>query len=244
MNPSDVEEEMEIVGTMFDGSEVHDHSIRVPLDRNFSVQVTFPRVGYPSMARPSITVTSAPNVVLGSRLERAILYRLVNEEVALGGPMLLAYISIAQEELQSIAGDVHHGASSRQTVEAEEGGVWADTASTSTGSIQLYQGVPLCDRKSKFLAHGAFVRSAEDVRRVVSALRDVKHIQSAAHPAIYAYRFTDQNGVVHQDCDDDGETGASKKILFLLEQHRSDDPRLLKHFFQLLFWPCEEERAA
>ena len=54
-------------------------------------------------------------------------------------------------------------------------------------------------------------------RAVVSKLYEEKKIANATHN-MYAYRFT-QKGltIMHQDCEDDGETNAGSRMLHLLQ---------------------------
>lgn len=69
---------------------------------------------------------------------------------------------------------------------------------------EVWAGQSIVDRKSKFSAHMARISSEADVRKVVDALRSDRHLATAHHPAIFAYRFVDAKGVVHLDGDDDG----------------------------------------
>ncbi|KAI8919010.1 ribosomal protein S5 domain 2-type protein [Powellomyces hirtus] len=74
---------------------------------------------------------------------------------------------------------------------------------------------PLVERKSVFVAHVAPIKSASDVSLVLSALLSNKRIRRATHN-IMAYRLVEENGVVKQDCDDDGETAAGGRLLHML----------------------------
>eukprot|EP00842_Homolaphlyctis_polyrhiza_P000737 jgi/Hompol1/1664/HPOL_002740-RA len=76
--------------------------------------------------------------------------------------------------------------------------------------------IPLVDRKSIFVAHVATVTTVAQVQLVKQALLSNKRIARATHN-IAAYRIVDPNGVVRQDCDDDGETAAGGRLLHLLQ---------------------------
>lgn len=78
---------------------------------------------------------------------------------------------------------------------------------------------PLIDRKSTFEAHCAQVYSVEDVDAVMEYLLSQNKIRRATHN-ILAYRIArDVSGrnTILQDYDDDGESGAGKKLMKLLE---------------------------
>jgi hypothetical protein len=73
------------------------------------------------------------------------------------------------------------------------------------------------DRKSVFQGHTASVKSAEDVKLVLSKLYENKKIAHATHN-MYAYRiFCDDKQTWLCDCDDDGEDAAGGRLLHLLE---------------------------
>lgn len=70
--------------------------------------------------------------------------------------------------------------------------------------------------KSKFVAHIAKVYSMDDVDEVLTHLYKDKKIANATHN-IYALRFK-KDGEIHEKNRDDGETGASQPMLFLLQR--------------------------
>ncbi|ORC91318.1 uncharacterized protein TM35_000063230 [Trypanosoma theileri] len=184
----------------------------------FILHITIPPRGYPHSSRPHLFTAEGPNAPLVSAFA-AQLTREVRETIPLGAPMLLQILTVAQR----IAGEVeetHNSAMANAAAmrEAEEEQLLQEHAEREATAVEVWAGTPINDRKSKFVAHMARVRCEEDVRDVVMHLRQQKSIAEAAHPTIYAYRYIDSAGVVHQDCDDDGETGAAGRILFLLEQ--------------------------
>lgn len=83
---------------------------------------------------------------------------------------------------------------------------------------QVFHGDPIIDRKSKFQAHLAVIHNVQQVSEVVQYLTEfAKRFTSATHN-ILAYRVLTVNGHIEQDCDDDGEAGAGKGLLFTLQQ--------------------------
>ena len=240
MEDSDFEDELSMVLSMFsDECRVRDddpHCLIAHLELGFVFELLIPKKGYPQQRRPELSVTSGPNAVLCSKAERsardAVALRVPSLDEGGGGfPVLVAMVLACQDVVSDLALELEATRSSQlaaATRAAEEeqddagplefggsGGSCVDCA-----GIHILQGEPIVDRKSKFIAHIAKIHSVEEVELVVAALRSNKHIAAAAHPAIVAYRFRSltNGGLLHQDSDDDGETGAAKKILFLLEQ--------------------------
>ncbi|KAJ3361660.1 eIF2 kinase Gcn2p negative regulator [Allomyces javanicus] len=75
---------------------------------------------------------------------------------------------------------------------------------------------PVIDRKSVFLAHSAYISSPADPAALTAYLTSHRRIARATHN-ITAYRLEMPNGIMHQDCDDDGEDAAGKRLLHLLQ---------------------------
>ncbi|XP_044149422.1 protein IMPACT [Bufo gargarizans] len=81
----------------------------------------------------------------------------------------------------------------------------------------IFHGEPISDRRSTFQAHLAPVHSPGQVKEVLSVLYENKKIASATHN-IYAYRiYTKKTNTFIQDCEDDGETAAGKRLLHLMQ---------------------------
>ncbi|KAH9598264.1 Impact [Trypanosoma melophagium] len=218
----DIAEEMEmLLATCTD--EVRRHptdpaTLIVSLPFRFVLHITMPPRGYPLTARPHLIITEGPNAPLVSSFA-AQLTPAVRESIPLGAPMLLQIVTVAQRLAAEIE-ETHNTAVANAEAEreAEKVQLLQKYAEQEAAAVEVWAGTPITDRKSKFVAHMARIRNEKDVRDVVMHLRQEKSIAEAAHPTIYAYRYIDSVGVVHQDCDDDGETGAAGRILFLLEQ--------------------------
>jgi len=83
--------------------------------------------------------------------------------------------------------------------------------------LQFYSDEAFEDRKSTFQAHLAPVHSKEEVQLVLNKLKENKKIANATHN-IYAYRiWDDARKCILSDCEDDGETAASSRMLHLME---------------------------
>jgi putative IMPACT (imprinted ancient) family translation regulator len=77
----------------------------------------------------------------------------------------------------------------------------------------------IIDRKSVFLAHGAYISDPKDPKVLWNYMLNHRRIARATHN-ITAYRLvTEKDGreVIYQDCDDDGEDAAGKRLLHLLQ---------------------------
>eukprot|EP00026_Physarum_polycephalum_P011124 Phypoly_transcript_11324.p1 GENE.Phypoly_transcript_11324~~Phypoly_transcript_11324.p1 ORF type:complete len:367 (+),score=55.34 Phypoly_transcript_11324:83-1183(+) len=81
----------------------------------------------------------------------------------------------------------------------------------------IHHGTPVTDRKSKFQAHIAVVHSVAEAERVITELLKDKRIANATHN-ISAYRILGPNDVKYENRDDDGETGAGDKLLYMLDK--------------------------
>lgn len=93
----------------------------------------------------------------------------------------------------------------------------------------------MTDRKSAFQAHLAAISSKEEVDRVMRILKSNSKIQRATHN-ILAYRFTTfKNGkpIQHHDCEDDGEFGASSKMLELMDRMKADNVMVSRFPFKV-----------
>lgn len=194
------------------------HCILAHLPYRFEMEVILPPNGYPEEAYPQLYIRSGPNAQLVSVFSQK-LHRRMREAIPLGVPMLAMLIPMAQELAEELKDQKQMEDDSRREELAEEE-KWLrknEDIQLST-SIPIWEGDAITDRRSKFIAHMAQVKSLEEVREVIAYLRSIRHIASAAHPTIWAYRFEDDKGVLQQDTDDDGESGASIKMMFLLDQ--------------------------
>ncbi|XP_063779676.1 protein IMPACT isoform X2 [Pseudophryne corroboree] len=81
----------------------------------------------------------------------------------------------------------------------------------------IAHGEPISDRRSTFQAHLAPVLTPGQVKKVLHKLYENKKIASATHN-IYAYRiYSKKTKSFIQDCEDDGETAAGKRLLHLMQ---------------------------
>ncbi|XP_017769095.1 PREDICTED: protein IMPACT-like [Nicrophorus vespilloides] len=80
----------------------------------------------------------------------------------------------------------------------------------------VIHGEVIQDRKSTFQGHVCEVHNENDVRNVMNFLMQNKKISQATHNML-AYRIQKPNGVLLQDCDDDGENLAGGRLLHLLQ---------------------------
>ena len=81
---------------------------------------------------------------------------------------------------------------------------------------------PVVHMSCKFQAHTVKVANVDDVTAAVDTLLQNKRIAAASHN-IMAYRFTNPvTGALHEDADDDGETAAGGRVLFMMRATRVD----------------------
>lgn len=74
---------------------------------------------------------------------------------------------------------------------------------------------PILDRGSTFLAFAREVHSVEEAKEHLATLTCDRKILRATHN-MNTWRIRGKDGVVFQDCDDDGETAAGLRMLHLL----------------------------
>ncbi|KAK7200578.1 Uncharacterized protein family UPF0029 [Novymonas esmeraldas] len=220
------EEEIDMILSMFsDECERYEgtpDSVIVHLPFRFEVQITLPPRGYPDESYPQLYLLSCPNAQLGSSFSQEA-NRRMRAELPLGVPMLALLIPLAQALAEELKEQRERVAQARRDEEEEETDqLQREVEHRLETSIDIWSGDSIVDRRSRFVAHMARVHSVDEVREVVWHLRTIKSIACAAHPTIYAYRFTDANGLLQQDSDDDGEGGASIKMMFLLDQLQVD----------------------
>jgi len=92
-----------------------------------------------------------------------------------------------------------------------------------SGKIKIMSCTPVTDRKSKFQAFIAEVRSVEDVSEMMKQLVSNKKIATATHN-MYAYRIlldTEGGKQLVENREDDGEGGGGDKILFVLQAKKA-----------------------
>lgn len=101
-----------------------------------------------------------------------------------------------------------------------QGATGSSEASRSQSAIpvpHIYHGEPILDRKSKFVAHMAYVNSREEIQAVLDELYKNKKIAQATHN-IAVYRIEDPlSGNLDEHRDDDGEGGAGEPVLHLMQ---------------------------
>lgn len=166
---------------------------------------------YPSAAPPSCAL-AAPWMT-----RRAAVDRIRKELVALWDAkrdlVMYDWIEWLRENAFSFA-DPSSAADATASASDGSDGDALDSLPTCPCPFILH-GEPLLDRKSRFVAHLARVRSAAEVDAVVHSLRADARIAAAAHPTIFAHRLGDPP---RDQRDDDGEDGAAERLLFLLRK--------------------------
>jgi hypothetical protein len=193
----------------------------------FAVTFWYPRT-YPSRHAPSAVVS-----VEGLSGERQ---QIIRREVDALADTFQAGSIVMFEWLDSMHSIVQHhlsvAASETAAVSASTSSILSTNAGSNVGSSDargkrtftdemrqmeslIRHSPSLTERKSKFVAHLAPIHSAADYRLFMEVLLCDPSIQSATHN-ISAYRIVHPSGTVEEDRDDDGETGAADKILFMM----------------------------
>jgi len=95
-------------------------------------------------------------------------------------------------------------------------GSGTSSGTSSSSAVKITHGQPLVEKKSVFIAHVAQVQSLAEVKAFRAEVLSDKKVAKATHN-IFAFRWTDPaSGIMHHDCDDDGETAAAGRLAEML----------------------------
>uniref|UniRef100_A0A7S4LDR0 RWD domain-containing protein n=2 Tax=Eutreptiella gymnastica TaxID=73025 RepID=A0A7S4LDR0_9EUGL len=177
--------------------------------------------GYPQDRGPKMEIEAGWMNGSQSSLLEAELKKLVEE--SLGSPMLFTLIEWLKENAPKLV-TYTPAAAAAQEQQQDMSPTSCAPDNRQFAHVQIHSGEPITDRKSKFQAFCAGVKSLDEVNYVIQTLRSDHRIASAAHPTIYAYRFVDSaTGRLQEHRDDDGETGAADKLLYLVQVSDAKD---------------------
>eukprot|EP00762_Andalucia_godoyi_P003875 ANDGO_08590.mRNA.1 Protein IMPACT homolog len=97
----------------------------------------------------------------------------------------------------------------------------ASSVSARIGA-RIIHGSPVTEKRSKFVAHVASIKSRGEYSDFIECLLLDPDIRGATHN-ISAYRVRTESGNMDEDRDDDGETGASQNLLFMMQTAGCED---------------------
>ncbi|KNC50602.1 impact protein [Thecamonas trahens ATCC 50062] len=192
------------------------------------LRVSFPDA-YPSEAPPQVVALSAPWIEPAEALDVQAALAAAADELA-GEVVLHAWIEVLREHADELVDRAVARMRLPGTVSddhAEHGGKGVaggedtrDARASMMGggrSLVVVSGKPVSEKRSKFVAHGARVRSMEDVNALVNGLLCEAKIAKATHNML-AYRFVPRGGgPLNEGRDDDGEGGAGDTMLNMLQ---------------------------
>ncbi|KAF8381007.1 impt-1 [Pristionchus pacificus] len=223
-------EELEVIEAIypnyFNLMEVNKVSLR--FDDKIRLDVVLPP-DYPSQSPPKYTL-SCPQLLIGQRNR---LSALLDESYLenIGSPILYAWIMVITEFLQELEQDPAAESSFDTSPDSLDDTSFSSIPDevaverpSTTDRPRILTGEIFSDRKSTFQAHIARVNSREEVQRVLSVLKSNNKIARATHN-IYAYRVrAEKDGQNFQmdDCFDDGEHGASPKMMQILQTMKAN----------------------
>ena len=201
--------------------------------------VEFPRIG----ASPSITirvvlpdtyprctppVVEIQSMVMDVSMVEMMVRRLEDDMFVPGEEVCFEWLSWVKDEFElctagreTLSAVVVEPQQLKQQDDEEKEEVCAQVKDPeiSVPPRDIFHGEVSEQKKSTFQGHVARVSSLEDVQEVMQCLLQHSKIQHATHN-IMAYRlYTEKNGttMLLQDCDDDGEAAAGKRLLHLLQ---------------------------
>lgn len=210
--------EIESISAIFPDllEDVTEKQLTIRFDRDISITIILPD-DYPSISPPTF-VLSGPYL---SREQKEQLHNSLNEIYIenLGFPVIYNWISLVQDFIQDLP--------PQEPAVSQSSNLSDDVANfeEEEDDMDIKHGDVFTDRKSAFQAHLAVVKNKKEVDRVMTILKSNSKIARATHN-ILAYRFiTEANGkpIHHHDCEDDGEHGASSKMLELMDRMKADN---------------------
>jgi len=183
---------------------------------SLSLPSTYPSLSPPSYSYFAPFLSSQEKETLRASLEEIYLENL-------GQPVLFLWVECVRDFLQARQEDVPHPGEEQEVLAEieKQQEVFAEIekqqAVESSLCPDIVSGPTIEDRKSVFQGHTAVVTSQGQVRSVIHKLMENGKIARAAHN-MYAYRIqTGDQGVLLQDCEDDGEDAAGGRMLHLLQ---------------------------
>lgn len=190
-------------------------NVCIQRDPEISMSCTLPPL-YPSQSRPSRVTLRVEGMVRARSediVERVIAATHDNRDF--DGECLFGYchglVEKALEEVEDISASVPHRSVDTASSSASRSVVHGSAFFEDGAGVR--HGEPLTEKKSVFQAHVAQVHCVEAAQQFSSWLMSTfPKLNSASHH-VMAYRIGSA-----QDCDDDGESGAGKGLLFTLQQ--------------------------
>lgn len=106
----------------------------------------------------------------------------------------------------------------KQAAQLSTAGAQGEGEGDGAESVHLVSAPALTERKSTFVGHAAYLAHPGQVAPSLAHLVESdRRIARATHPTMHAWVCRTPDGIVHRDCDDDGETAAGGRLAHLLD---------------------------
>jgi hypothetical protein len=176
--------------------------------------------GYPGTARPSAPTLRAGclSATTSAQIVNNALSELIDYD--LGAECIFEYCQAVIQAVDNTAASGSQNNALHLDEKPTEQGSGQDMSTDTVDLVdftQVSHGKPLVDKKSAFQAHLAYISNVSQVAGFLQYLQSYGKVSSAAHN-IMAYRVG-----AAQDFDDDGEHGAGRGLLFILQQMNFDN---------------------
>ncbi|XP_044765152.1 protein IMPACT-B-like [Coccinella septempunctata] len=207
-NISQQVEEVEVLKSIYENewiAEDGNESFIMKISPSVKLFITL-HIDYPSEKPPKFELM-APELSADEKIKLYKEFKTIYEE-SMGSPILYQWIEKLKEYTIFKPKNINEKKKAKRQKNKPNNGF-------ERFSKQVVHGPIIEDRKSVFQGHVCAVSSEAEVKNFIEFLMENKKIAQAKHN-IYAYRIF-KNSSILQDCDDDGENHASKRVLHLLQ---------------------------
>ncbi|KAK3879632.1 hypothetical protein Pcinc_015817 [Petrolisthes cinctipes] len=207
-----------IYGTDFHTESIETSTYSVDItqgDKTAFLQVTMPP-DYPATS-PPVYMLSAPWLKGPKRQELCGYLEDLYLENA-GESIVYLWVERIREFMVEVEQEKEEQEEHELSVTLENAVLSEEPETEETGPCpEVFSGEIISDRKSHFQPHLAAVNSHAQVRQVLNKLYENRKVAAATHN-MYAYRLQPPGAPsLSQDCEDDGEDHAGRRLLHLLQ---------------------------
>lgn len=217
----------DVIAMCDDGEEYHVRVVfpRIGASPSMEIRLVFPET-YPQSSPPIVEIQS---MVLDTSTVQMMVRQLEESMFVPGQEVCFEWLTWVGEQFEQLCGTGIDDRVVESTRKVEIDGTNHDNGDDvvqrevsgreDVPEWEIFHGDVSEQKKSRFQGHVARVSSVHDVERAIECLLVNNKIQHATHNMMAYRMYVDINGTktLLQDCDDDGEAAAGKRLLHLLQ---------------------------